>query len=86
LVEICISARHYPILTRKVSRDVFVEDWNGKDIRTVVQLELARVKEGSNNKPLSSGDRKVLCDEICERAEGIFQWGKSTKPSYAFHA
>jgi 5S rRNA maturation endonuclease (ribonuclease M5) len=72
-LKICISARHYPILIRTVSKDVWVEEENGHDIRTVVRQQLDKVKI------LSAENDKLLCDEISNRAKGIFQWGKSSK-------
>ena len=75
-IKICISARHHPILSRKISLDISVELNNRDDIHTFVHDQLKNVEQGCATAELTSEDYKELTNAISKKAEGSFQWGE----------
>lgn len=75
--KICISARHHPILSIKISKDIFVERHNRADIQTYVRGKFGEASRALMDVSISPDDCETLAYNIGERAEGIFQWGKS---------
>lgn len=66
LVRICLSSRHYPILSPNSVSSVTVEDWNKDDIRWYTQERLKYIKPKVKSKQIE--------EEILTRAAGGFQW------------
>lgn len=69
--KICISCRHYPVLTSKVSLDIYVEQENHNDIETYVSDKL-----GTAVAQRFPDDPNSISKDIAKRAVGIFQWGE----------
>ncbi|CZR66003.1 uncharacterized protein PAC_15903 [Phialocephala subalpina] len=76
--KICISCRHYPILTLKVSLDIHVEQENHGDIESYVHHELFKLAHISNRliEPLEC---EAFSKDITRRALGVFQWAWLTR-------
>ena len=60
-LSICLSCRHYPLLTSQNGLEVYVEDKNAQDIASFVCYEL-------------NGNYEVFREEIIQRSAGNFQW------------
>lgn len=73
--KICISCRHYPVIASNTCLEIVMENQNHRDIETYVlgTIQLTTTKTDSPS-PFKSA--YSLCEEICDRAEGNFQWGR----------
>ena len=78
--RICISCRHYPVISRSRSLEVCVEDENRRDISTYVRNKLSSesVEKGSRSDP--TYDLRALAEDVIIKASGVFQWVKLVVP------
>ncbi|KAJ4324746.1 hypothetical protein N0V94_001144 [Neodidymelliopsis sp. IMI 364377] len=65
-VKICLSSRHYPILSLENFPAISVEERNGEDIRWYVGERLRGIQPATR--------RQQIQDEILSKACGGFQW------------
>ncbi|KAF2632352.1 ankyrin, partial [Macroventuria anomochaeta] len=65
-VKICVSSRHYPILSRDNIPGVLVEEHNAADIARFTQDRLERIQ--------SADERRQIELKIRRKAQGGFQW------------
>jgi ankyrin repeat domain-containing protein 50 len=81
--KICISCRHYPVVSLIPGLEICVENENSKDISTFVHDQLySRVEDWEID--LSSVKAcKELEDAIAKRTLGVFQWASLVIPMVA---
>lgn len=65
-VKLCLSSRHYPVLSVGSVPKVIVEERNDKDIRSVIQKQLKHIE--------SEEKRRQFEKEILMKVQGGFQW------------
>lgn len=65
-VKLCLSSRHYPVLSVGSVPNVIVEERNDKDIRSVIQKQLKHIE--------SEEKRRKFEKEILMKVQGGFQW------------
>lgn len=78
--RICISCRHYPILTADASLEICVEDENYDDIAMYVKHELDIGIPKHETMTLTADHGQTLEKSIAERAKGVFQWARLVVP------
>ncbi|CAG8165381.1 unnamed protein product [Penicillium salamii] len=76
-VRICISCRHYPIVGSDQTREIYVEQYNHKDIATYITGTLAGAEVEEN---LSEEKKEKLIGQLIEQANGLFQWARLIVP------
>ena len=71
--KICISCRHYSVISSSRSLEVWVKNKNRRDISTYVQGKLSSesVEENLTN---------VLAENVVDKASGVFQWARLVVP------
>ncbi|KAH7327155.1 ankyrin repeat-containing domain protein [Rhexocercosporidium sp. MPI-PUGE-AT-0058] len=70
--RICISCRHYPILTANQGLVINVEEFNMRDVARYVQYQLRIGVEGWEEE--SECARRALEDTITLKSKGVFLW------------
>jgi hypothetical protein len=78
--RLCISCRHYPILTAKASLEICIDDENHKDIVEYVKHRLDSEIQKQEMATLSLDDCQGLENTIVERSVGVFQWARLAVP------
>jgi ankyrin repeat protein len=66
-LRVCLSCRHYPIISLNHGLEICVENENQMAVQTHVKQELA-------NQGLASDTARILEHEIVGGAQGVFQW------------
>jgi ankyrin repeat protein len=80
VTRICISCRHYPVVSDNSSLGIHVEDENYRDILIFVQ-DWLNSKVLAWEKDSNSIDAcQALKDTIVEKASGVFQWAQLVVP------
>ncbi|CAG8071524.1 unnamed protein product [Penicillium olsonii] len=75
-VKICISCRHYPIVTDAQSVDIIVEAHNRGDIASCIEDVFVDMATRENQEGLKDLTEHLIC-----RADGVFQWIHLLVPS-----
>jgi ankyrin repeat protein len=70
-LQICISCRHYPIISSPQAVEVCVEDHNQGDIATYIDDVLAEMEDDEG---ITRDMKEELMMQLNERAKGVFQW------------
>ncbi|CAI7668811.1 unnamed protein product [Penicillium manginii] len=70
-LQICISCRHYPIISSPQAVEVCVEDHNQGDIATYIDDVLAEMEDDED---ITQDMKEELMKQLNERANGVFQW------------
>ncbi|PMD49358.1 uncharacterized protein K444DRAFT_505332, partial [Hyaloscypha bicolor E] len=76
MARICISCRHYPILSTNTSLKICVEDENHDDIVKYIKHRLNTEIPKREMATLSVDECQALEKTIVERASGVFQWAR----------
>lgn len=75
-LKMCISCRHYPIISRSQCLEICVEKENRKDISTYVLDTLIAGSLCEYSKTEFADEWNVLAKDIVDKASGVFQWVK----------
>lgn len=80
-LKICISCRHYPVITRSRCLEICVENENGKDISAyVLNTLIPGSSKEDDSKPDITDQWHALVNGVVDKAAGIFQWAKLVVP------
>ena len=79
-VKICISCRHYPVVSNIPGSVIDVGDENYGDISTFVRDELRKLILSQEHELSSIDNLRVLEDAIVQKSSGVFQWASIVVP------